>query len=87
MPIGTVKFFNEQRGYGFIQPDEGGNDAFVHITAVERAGMRSLREGQRVNFELEQDRRGKMAAVNLTNADDAAPAPAAAETNDSDEAE
>jgi cold shock protein len=88
MPIGTVKFFNEQRGYGFIQPDEGGNDAFVHITAVERAGMRSLREGQRVNFELEQDRRGKMAAVNLTNADDAAPASAGAgETNDSDGAE
>ena len=74
MPIGTVKFFNEQRGYGFIQPDEGGNDAFVHITAVERAGMRSLREGQRINFELEQDRRGKMAAVNLTEADGAAPA-------------
>ena len=90
MPIGTVKFFNEQRGYGFIQPDEGGNDAFVHITAVERAGMRSLLEGQRVNFELEQDRRGKMAAVNLTNADDAggAPAPASADAdnNDSDEA-
>ena len=91
MPIGTVKFFNEQRGYGFIQPDEGGNDAFVHITAVERAGMRSLREGQRVNFELEQDRRGKMAAVNLTNADDAggapAPASAAAESNDSEDGE
>ena len=74
MPTGTVKFFNEQRGYGFIQPDEGGNDAFVHITAVERAGMRSLREGQRVNFELEEDRRGKMAAVNLSEADGAAPA-------------
>ena len=89
MPIGTVKFFNEQRGYGFIQPDEGGNDAFVHITAVERAGMRTLREGQRVNFELEQDRRGKMAAVNLTNADDAggAPAGAAADANDSDDGE
>ena len=90
MPIGTVKFFNEQRGYGFIQPDEGGNDAFVHITAVERAGMRSLREGQRVNFELEQDRRGKMAAVNLTNADDAAPATEAAneaEAPGSDEGE
>ena len=91
MPIGTVKFFNEQRGYGFIQPDEGGNDAFVHITAVERAGMRSLREGQRVNFELEEDRRGKMAAVNLTNADDAggasAPAGAAADTSDSNDGE
>ncbi len=76
MPIGTVKFFNEQRGYGFIQPDEGGNDAFVHITAVERAGMRSLREGQRVTFELEPDGRGKMAAVNRTEADGAAPASA-----------
>ena len=84
MPIGTVKFFNEQRGYGFIQPDEGGNDAFVHITAVERAGMRSLREGQRVHFELEQDRRGKMAAVNL-RADDGA-APEAAEAAEAPEA-
>ena len=60
MPIGTVKFFNESKGYGFIQPDEGGNDAFVHVTAVERAGMRSLRENQRVQYELEEDRRGKM---------------------------
>ena len=84
MPIGTVKFFNEQRGYGFIQPDEGGNDAFVHITAVERAGMRSLREGQRIHFELEQDRRGKMAAVNL-RADDGA-APEAAEAGEAAEA-
>ena len=57
MPIGTVKFFNDSKGYGFIQPDEGGNDAFVHITAVERAGMRSLRENQRVGYDLEQDRR------------------------------
>jgi CspA family cold shock protein len=72
MPIGTVKFFNENKGYGFIQPDEGGNDAFVHITAVERAGMRSLRQDQRVSYELEQDRRGKMSAVNLKPAEEAA---------------
>ena len=72
MPIGTVKFFNDSKGYGFIQPDEGGNDAFVHITAVERAGMRSLRENQRVGYDLEPDRRGKMSAVNLRSADDAA---------------
>ena len=72
MPIGTVKFFNDSKGYGFIQPDEGGNDAFVHITAVERAGMRSLRENQRVTYELEQDRRGKMSAVNLQSAEESA---------------
>ncbi len=78
MPSGTVKFFNDMRGFGFIQPDEGGNDAFVHVTAVEKAGMRSLREGQRVNYELEEDRRGKMTAVNLSEAD-AAPAPSGAE--------
>jgi CspA family cold shock protein len=73
MPTGTVKFFNEQKGYGFISPDEGGNDAFVHISAVERAGMRSLRENQRVNYELQQDQRGKASAVNLSEAGDAAP--------------
>ena len=77
MPIGTVKFFNEGKGYGFIQPDEGGQDAFVHITAVERSGMGTLRENQRVAFDLEPDRRGKMAATNLRSADDSAPAPAA----------
>jgi CspA family cold shock protein len=65
MTTGTVKFFNESKGYGFIQPDEGGNDAFVHITAVERAGMRSLRQDQRISYDLQQDRRGKMAATNL----------------------
>ena len=65
MPIGTVKFFNEQKGYGFIAPEDGGNDAFVHITAVERAGMRTLLKDQRVSYELEEDRRGKMSAVNL----------------------
>ena len=63
--IGTVKFFNADKGYGFIAPDGGGPDAFVHVTAVERAGMVTLRENQRVQYELEQDRRGKMAAVNL----------------------
>jgi CspA family cold shock protein len=72
MPIGTVKFFNENKGYGFIQPDEGGQDAFVHITAVERSGMQTLRENQRVGYDLEPDRRGKMAATNLRSADDAA---------------
>ncbi len=68
MPIGTVKFFNEQKGYGFIAPEDGGNDAFVHITAVERAGMRTLQKEQRVSYELEEDRRGKMSAVNLQSA-------------------
>jgi CspA family cold shock protein len=71
MPIGTVKFFNENKGYGFIAPEGGGNDAFVHISAVERSGMRTLRENQRVSFDLEEDRRGKMAAVNLKDASDA----------------
>ena len=68
MPIGTVKFFNEQKGYGFIAPEDGGNDAFVHISAVERAGMRTLQKDQRVSYELEEDRRGKMSAVNLQSA-------------------
>ena len=65
MPIGIVKFFNADKGYGFIQPEGGGNDAFVHITAVEQAGMRTLDRDQRVSYELEQDRRGKTSAVNL----------------------
>ena len=66
MPTGTVKWFNAQKGFGFIQPDNGGSDAFVHISAVERAGMSSLSEGQKVEFELVQDRRsGKMSADNL----------------------
>lgn len=72
MTTGTVKFFNEQKGYGFIQPDDGGKDAFVHISAVERAGMRSLRENQRVSYELQEDNRGKMSAVNIASAEDAA---------------
>jgi cold shock protein len=74
MTTGTVKFFNENKGYGFIAPDEGGNDAFVHISALERSGMRTLRENQRVSYDLQEDRRGKMAAVNIRAADDAQPA-------------
>jgi CspA family cold shock protein len=66
MAIGTVKWFNDQKGYGFIQPDQGGKDVFVHISAVEQAGMRSLAEGQKVNFELVTDKRsGKQSAGNL----------------------
>ncbi len=65
MPLGTVKFFNDSKGYGFISPDEGGNDAFVHITAVERAGLRTLAQNQRVSYDLEEDQRGKTKAVNL----------------------
>ena len=68
MTIGTVKFFNADKGYGFIAPEGGGDDAFVHITAVERAGMHTLDKDQRVSYELEQDKRGKMSAVNLQQA-------------------
>ena len=56
---GTVKFFNGERGYGFIKPDDGGRDVFVHITAVEQAGLKSLAEGQRISFEVEPDKKGK----------------------------
>ncbi|MCT8003039.1 cold-shock protein [Sphingomonas sanguinis] len=66
---GTVKFFNADKGYGFITPDNGGTDAFVHVSAVERAGMITLQQNQRIGYELEQDRRGKMAAVNLQPVD------------------
>jgi CspA family cold shock protein len=63
---GTVKFFNGDRGYGFIKPDDGGRDVFVHITAVERAGLKDLTEGQRISFEVEPDKKGKgPKAVNL----------------------
>ncbi len=65
MITGTVKFFNETKGYGFIAPETGGDDAFVHISAVERAGMRTLQKDQRVSYELETDNRGKTSAVNL----------------------
>jgi len=68
MPVGKVKFFNAQKGYGFIAPEDGGNDAFVHISAVEKAGMDTLVQDQRVSYELEQDRRGKTSAVNLQSA-------------------
>jgi cold shock protein len=70
MITGTVKFFNETKGYGFIAPDDGGNDAFVHMTAVERAGMRSLRQNQRISYDLQQDNRGKMSAMNLKSAEE-----------------
>ena len=63
---GTVKFFNTERGYGFIKPDSGGPDVFVHVTAVERAGLKSLNEGQRLSFDVEPDKKGKgPKAVNL----------------------
>ncbi len=65
MPVGTVKFFNPEKGYGFIAPDEGGGDAFVHISAVEAAGMGTLDKNQRVKYELETDKRGKTSAVQL----------------------
>ena len=65
MTIGTVKWFNPQKGYGFIQPEDGSKDVFVHISAVERSGMGNLVEGQKVSFELERGDRGKTSAVNL----------------------
>lgn len=68
MITGTVKFFNNDKGFGFIAPESGGDDAFVHISAVERAGMSTLDKDQRVSYELETDRRGKTSAVNLQSA-------------------
>jgi cold shock protein len=69
MATGTVKWFNGQKGYGFIQPDDGSKDVFVHISAVERAGMSSLNEGQKLSYEIVADRRsGKSSADNLRNA-------------------
>ena len=64
MATGTVKWFNSTKGFGFIQPDDGGKDVFVHVSAVEKAGLRGLNEGQQVEFEM-QEERGKIAAVNL----------------------
>lgn len=65
MPIGIVKFFNIDKGYGFIAPEDGGKDSFVHISAVERAGMTTLNTDQRVSYDIESDNRGKASAVNL----------------------
>lgn len=68
MPIGKVKFFNADKGYGFITPESGGSDSFVHISAVERAGMTTLQPEQRVSYDIENDQRGKASAVNLQSA-------------------
>jgi len=69
MPTGTVKWFNPTKGYGFIEPEDGSKDAFVHISAVERAGLDSLREGQKVSYELQPGRDGKSSAENLSIVD------------------
>ncbi|MCH2164865.1 MAG: cold-shock protein [Marinovum sp.] len=67
MPQGTVKWFNATKGFGFIEPEDGGKDVFVHISAVERSGLTSLKDGEKISFELETDKmRGKTSAVNLT---------------------
>jgi CspA family cold shock protein len=66
---GTVKFFNTDKGYGFIQPDDGSNDSFVHISAVQAAGMTTLDKEQRLNYDVEMGRNGKESAVNLSSAD------------------
>lgn len=84
MTIGTVKFFNDSKGYGFIAPDGGGQDAFVHVSALERSGMRTLSENQRVSYDLQQDNRGKMSAVNLKAADAAPAGEASAEAGDAE---
>ncbi|HVA35494.1 MAG TPA: cold-shock protein [Stellaceae bacterium] len=68
MSIGTVKWFNPVKGYGFIQPDDGQKDVFVHISAVERSGIGNLQEGQKVSFEIERGQQGKVSAVNLKSA-------------------
>lgn len=68
MPIGTVKFFNSDKGYGFIAPEDGGADSFVHISAVQNAGMFTLEKDQRVSYEIEVGRNGKASAVNLQSA-------------------
>jgi CspA family cold shock protein len=69
MTTGTVKFFNATRGFGFIQPEDGSKDAFVHISAIERAGLSTLTEGQKVSYELETGQNGKTAAVNISLVD------------------
>ncbi len=81
MPTGTVKWFNPAKGFGFIEPEDGSNDAFVHISAVERAGLSTLSEGQKVEYELVPGQGGKSSAenlVDLSSGEGAAPAPAAA---------
>ncbi|MCE3231813.1 MAG: cold-shock protein [Rickettsiaceae bacterium] len=65
MANGTVKWFNPTKGFGFIQPDQGGSDAFVHISALEEAGMKTLNEGARISYDLESNRQGKTSAINL----------------------
>jgi len=65
MATGTVKWFNPQKGYGFIQPDEGGKDIFLHISAVERSGIGNPKDGQKVSYDLEQDQKGRVSATNL----------------------
>ena len=68
MSIGTVKWFNAQKGYGFIQPDDGSKDVFVHVSAVESSGIGNLQEGQKLSYELERGQQGKISAVNLQEA-------------------
>lgn len=65
MAVGTVKFFNSQKGFGFIAPETGGKDVFVHISAVERSGFSGLNDGQKISFDLERDRQGRDSAINL----------------------
>ena len=69
MPKGTVKWFNPAKGYGFIAPETGGKDVFVHISAVQKAGLRTLNEGQKIAFEIEQQQNGRSAAINLAKAE------------------
>ncbi|HKT19668.1 MAG TPA: cold-shock protein [Stellaceae bacterium] len=68
MPVGTVKWFNAMKGYGFIQPDDGAKDVFVHVSAVEVSGLGNLREGQKLSYEIERGQQGKVSAVNLKKA-------------------
>ncbi len=68
MPVGTVKFFNSDKGYGFIEPEDGGKDSFVHISAVQAAGMQTLDKDQRVSYDVETGRNGKESAINLAQA-------------------
>ncbi len=68
MSVGTVKWFNSQKGYGFIQPDDGGKDVFVHISAAERSGIGNLSDGQKVSFDVMRDQKGKLSAENLKSA-------------------